>query len=92
MDPCNGLCLEVSYADAFRKGLFTLDEKLCVELSPQFERKGPKEILESRFEPYIGKKISPAAEMYRPSEKYLEYHRKNVFADTKEKFDAAEKA
>lgn len=69
--------------------MFTLDERLRVELSPYLGKRESRETMEKWFYPYEGQKIEPIAETYRPSEDYLDYHRKRIFADTAEKMGAA---
>ncbi len=81
LDPANGLCMDVLHHKSFDKGLFTIDEQYRLELSPELQRKEDENVLETFYYPYEGKKIIPEIEIYKPSQEYLDWHRKNVFIE-----------
>lgn len=78
-DVANGLCLNTFHDAAFDKGLFTLDEKLRMEISPNILCFVDESTLESGFEPYEGKRIALPKDGCSPGEDYLSYHRSMVF-------------
>lgn len=84
LDPRNGLCLNVLHHKAFDDGLFTLDEKYRVELSPALDQIEKPEVIERYYRPYEGKAIEIDLKEYLPSEDYLDYHRKNIFKERAE--------
>lgn len=84
LDPRNGLCLNVLHHKAFDDGLFTLDEKYCVELSPVLNLVEKPDVVERYYRPYEGKPIKIDMKEYLPSEIYLDYHRKYIFKEKAE--------
>jgi len=84
LDPRNGLCLNVLHHKAFDDGLFTLDEKYRVELSPALEQIERPEVIKRYYRPYEGQTITIDMKEFLPSEEYLDYHRKNVFRERAE--------
>jgi len=81
LDPRNGLCMNKVHHAAFDAGLFTVDEHFRIELSPCLPDNETKEILEQFYYPYEGLEIKPAIALYKPSQEYLDYHRKNIFLE-----------
>lgn len=81
IDPRNGLCLNKVHHAAFDEGLFTLDEHYRVELSPMLEEKEQKDVLDRFYYPYEGKTIMVAINSFLPLQKYLDFHRKNIFIE-----------
>ena len=86
LDPSNGLCLNSFHADAFEKGLFTIDDHMRVEVSPAVikEEQRKRTALTDWLCSYDGWAISPP-HSHMPDSAYLEYHRDFVYADTSEK-------
>lgn len=81
LDPRNGLCMDILHHRSFDKGMFTIDENYKVELSPSLSEKEDRDVLEKFYWPYEGKVIAPVVEAYRPSQEFLDWHRKNVFVE-----------
>ena len=81
LDPRNGLCMDILHHRSFDKGLFTVDEHYRMELSPKLQEKEDEDVLNKFYYPYEGKEILPEVMVYKPSQKYLDWHRKNVFIE-----------
>ena len=79
-DTSNGLCLNALHDRAFDKGLITLDEQFKVVLSPALKSALPHEVFSDYFLRHEGRMIS-LPDRGRPSEKFLSYHRNNIFQD-----------
>lgn len=77
-NPRNGLCLNALHDKAFDRGLITLDEKYCVELSSELENDLDIELLEQFFYGYEGKRIM-MPNKFVPDADMLRYHRETIF-------------
>lgn len=75
MDPRNGLCLSATYDAAFDKHLITLDEDYRLVLSQDLQEYNTRESFQKHFASLGGKQIA-LPHSYRPSQEYLEVHRK----------------
>lgn len=78
LDPGNGLCLNALHDRAFDRGLFTLDERLRVELSPEIGDHLDDPTVDTYFRPFEGRPIDPPSKAAIKLE-YVEYHREHVF-------------
>lgn len=78
IDPGNGLCLNALHDRAFDRGLFTLDEKLRVELSSEIGDYLDDTTVNTYFRPFEGRPIDPPTKA-RIKFEYVEYHRDHVF-------------
>lgn len=76
----NGLCLNPLHDCAFDKGLITLDEDLRVKNSPSLRDALTRMLYNEYFAKYEGVKIRPPGRG-RPSESFLEYHRRKIYVD-----------
>ncbi len=77
-NPRNGLCLNALHDKAFDRGLITLDEDYCVELSGELENDLDIELLEQFFYEYEGKRIV-MPNKFVPDANMLRYHREKIF-------------
>lgn len=78
LDPRNGLCLNAFHDKAFDKGLITISDSFRIIVSESITNKYSKNTSLDWFKSYDRKKmIMP--EKFAPLQKYLEYHRKNIF-------------
>jgi putative restriction endonuclease len=72
-DPRNGIALNALYDRAFDSGLFTLDEKLRVWLSPKLPPDTPLM--------NINGQSLRLPSRWRPLNTYLDYHRRKIFKE-----------
>jgi hypothetical protein len=82
LNPRNGLCLSCLHDAAFDSGLITLDERLCVVLSPQLTKHFPQPALEQNFAAYEGRPIRKPDLLAEPSAEFLRHHRQTIFKGT----------
>jgi putative restriction endonuclease len=79
LNPRNGLCLSALHDAAFDDGLITLDETLCVVLSPGLKKFFPQVALEQSFVPFENKPIRSPDKLAEPDPEFLRYHRREIF-------------
>jgi putative restriction endonuclease len=77
-NPENGLCLNGLHDKAFDRGLLTLSEDFKVILSSKIMEYRNDENIKRHFLPYHNKKIT-LPKRFMPQQKFLEYHRTNIF-------------
>jgi putative restriction endonuclease len=77
-NPRNGLCLSPLYDKAFDAGLMTIDEQYHIVFSNIIQDCANKATINRFFKHYNGKSIA-LPERFIPDQKYLEYHRNNIF-------------
>lgn len=75
LDPCNGLYLSATYDAAFDQHLFTLDDNYCIVLGRELKTQGAELSVQTHFIAKEGSKIQ-LPHSFRPSQTYLELHRK----------------
>jgi predicted restriction endonuclease len=80
LNPRNGLCLSSLHDAAFDAGLITLDSRLQVLLSTRLKSFFPQPTLERNFVPFEGKSIRLPEKLAEPSNEFLSYHRRKIFA------------
>ena len=78
INPKNGLCLVAHLDRAFDKGLITFGADLKLKLSTGLLAYLPNEALERQFLPLDGAPIR-MPERFAPEERFLSYHRENLF-------------
>lgn len=81
LNPSNGLCLSAIHDRAFDNGLFTLSDDWRIILSKAL-RATKDAFLKEVFFPVEGRKIE-LPERFTPDQKFLEHHRRVLFADMK---------
>lgn len=77
LDPENGLCLSATFDAAFDRHLISFDEDLRLIFAPSLRKYYGEESFERLFVPYEGKQIEAAAK-FKPAQKFLRLHRKNM--------------
>jgi putative restriction endonuclease len=77
-DPKNGIALNALYDCAFDRGLITLDEQLCVVLSPHLEHQTACSFQRQVFDAIEGQPIMIPSR-FAPDPIALAYHRVNIF-------------
>jgi len=78
-DPRNGLCLNALHDRAFDRGLISISKDLRVTLSPLVRRSNDP-ALEKLVASYDGVPLR-TPKHFQPDEKFLRYHRENIFKD-----------
>jgi len=78
IDPRNGISLCVLHDRAFDRGLITVDEDYCVQLSKKLKQKRKCPLFKVAFDEVAGKKIKMPARFF-PDQNALDYHRQEIF-------------
>ena len=77
LNPRNGLALSMLHDKAFDSGMITIDTSMRIVVSQKYlENNDP--FFESAIQYFNGKEIT-LPEKFEPDEKFLEYHRNNIF-------------
>lgn len=77
-NPHNGLCLSPLYDKVFDIGLMSIDEQYRIIFAKSIHDCASKNIINRFFGCYNGKPLK-LPDRFIPDQKYLEYHRNNVF-------------
>ncbi len=83
LNPMNGLCLNALHDRAFEKGFITISEDFRVIVSPQLGIPGNTNEKHILITNYSNTKIV-LPNRFVPDQKFLEYHRNNIFRQHKE--------
>ena len=74
----NGLCLNALHDKAFDKGFMTIDTNMCVRISPRLKDTMSVSAFNYHFGRYDGQRLI-MPERCPPDEKFLSFHRENVY-------------
>jgi len=77
-NPRNGLCLSRLYDGAFDRGLITFDDNYRLVLGRRIRDHLTSQTIHDSFAPYEGKALT-LPEKFRPDQRFLDEHRKNLF-------------
>ena len=80
VNPGNGLCLSRLHDAAFDQGLITFDESRRLVLSKRLKDHLPNEAIRVSFQCHEGAALR-LPDKFFPQEKFLTYHRENIFSD-----------
>ncbi len=78
LNPRNGLCLNALHDRAFDKGLITISEDFRVLISPLLRQSNKNNRQHELITNYADKQII-LPNRFLPDQKFLDYHRKNIF-------------
>jgi predicted restriction endonuclease len=78
-NPANGLCLSRLHDAAFDKALVTFDEDRRLVVGKGLREHFTNDAVRTHFAPYEGKRLR-APTRFAPDERFLAFHRENVFA------------
>lgn len=81
LNPNNGLCLNYLHDKAFDQGLFTITTDFKVKLSDSIYSLCKENSIKKYFIKHDNQTIT-LPDRFRPSQDFLEYHRKNIFNRT----------
>ena len=77
LNPRNGLALSMLHDKAFDSGMITIDTNMKIVVSRKYSGSNDP-FFDSAIQCYAGKEII-LPEKFEPDEKFLEYHRNNIF-------------
>lgn len=78
LNPENGICLSALYDKAFDRGLFGLNERLEIMLSPSLRMYDGESYYQNAFGGIAGAKLVPPKK-YLPRKEFLQYHMDTIF-------------
>jgi putative restriction endonuclease len=79
LDVRNGLCLSRLHDAAFDQGFISFNKDMCLMLSPRLKSCLPQKAIEQNFSIHEGCHLVFPTHAIPPDEKYLDFHRKEVF-------------